>query len=112
MTMADLEKIARQWNGMTDDKKIKALRDQADCLRAMGPNLQVNAIFTAGEMADLMDNYADHIAAGELEEEESPEQLAAGAEVSLQMAELLKRYDAGSLNTLLKRYGAKDEPSR
>ena len=38
------------------------------------------------------------------DEKESPEQLATEAEVSRQMADLLTRHDAGSLNALIKRH--------
>jgi len=52
----------------------------------------------------LIDAEADRIEAGE-EEEVNPEQLKAEAENAHQIAELLKRHDAGSLSTLFKRYG-------
>jgi hypothetical protein len=65
---------------------------------------------TPEEWADAFDELADRIETGALdEEEENPERLAAEAEVSRQLADLLKRQDAGSLNTLLKRWGV--EPS-
>jgi hypothetical protein len=99
MTDAKIKKLMRQWDAMTDRQRIALLRRTAEKLRAR-PNEQVY-LWTAEELADAFDESADRIEAGE--EEENPEQLAAEAEVAQQMADLLKRQDAGSLNTLLKR---------
>jgi hypothetical protein len=97
ITVAELEK----WDAMPDRQKITILRREAERLRALEPQPHEQAFMTAEEWADVFDEEADQIETGE--EEETPEQLAAEAKASQQIADLLKRHDAGSLNTLFKR---------
>jgi hypothetical protein len=52
----------------------------------------------------MFDDEADRLAAGEEEPEESPERLLAEAETSRQIADLLRRHDAGSLGALIERW--------
>jgi hypothetical protein len=109
ITAAEVEELTRPWDAMADRQRITLLRREAERLRALKTKPSKLVFMTAEEWADAFDELADRIAAGEAEEEENPEQLAAEAEVSRQMADLLKRQDAGSLNTVLKRWGV--EPS-
>jgi hypothetical protein len=90
---------------MTKSQKITFLRRVAERVRgskaaADGDDAKrFGLAWTAKDLADELDDHADRIEAGECDEEESLEQLRAEAEV----AELLKRYDASSLKSLLKR---------
>ena len=91
----------RKWDEMTDRQKIVLFRDAAERLRAK-PTARVG-FMTAEEWADAFDDHADQIEVGDLDEE-SPEQAAAETEAAKQVIELLKRYDAGSLGALFKRF--------
>jgi hypothetical protein len=104
------------------EAQIKALprKEQIRHLRRAAENLRKGEGEEAASIkpeyhqlvADIINDLADSIEAGEdpfEEEEESPERFKADAEVAQQMSDLLKRYDAGSLGTLLKRYGTKVE---
>jgi hypothetical protein len=97
----------KEWDDMSDIAKIRVLRRTAECLRRGGEDAAWIKPEYREDFADGCDAEADRIEAGEegLEEEANPEQLKAEAENARQIAELLKRYDAGSLSTLLKRYG-------
>jgi molecular chaperone GrpE (heat shock protein) len=103
MKAAKMEQLQREWDAMPDRQKIEQLRREAERLRASTD--ETGLIWTAEELADLLDNMADDIEAGEFEdEEESPEQLLAEAEVLDQLADYLKRHDASCLDALIKRY--------
>jgi hypothetical protein len=106
MTMRD------KLGAMTKSQKITFLRRVAERVRGSKAAVDGDVIleakrfgfaWTAKDLADEFDDHADRIEAGEFDEEESLEQLKAEAEVAEKMAELLKRYDASSLEALLKR---------
>lgn len=95
---------------MTERQKIDSLRTLAERLRSkpeaagniMFEDTDGNALWTVEEFPDACDDLADRIEAGE-DDEESPEQLMAEAEVAKEVVELLRRRDAGSLEALRKR---------
>ena len=95
--------VDRSWDDMTNKEKVALLRAEAERLRAIDSRLPVNAFFTVGQFIAALEAAA-HRMEGIHDEQESPEPLAAEAEVSRQMADLLKRHDAGSLNALIKRH--------
>lgn len=104
---AKFDKAMQQWDAMTDRQRIEYLRRSAGYLRTLEPGPADEAVMTAEEWADAFDDEADCIERmedGELAEEESPAQLLAEAETARQILDLLKRYDAGSLPELIKRY--------
>jgi hypothetical protein len=95
----------KEWDDMSDIAKIRVLRHTAECLRRGEEDAAGIKPEYREDLADRCDAEADRIEAGEEGEEEmNPEQLKAEAENVRQIAELLKRYDAGSLSTLFKRY--------
>ncbi len=104
--------MAGKWDDMSDIEKIRNLRRAAKDLRKGGKEATwIEPGYREG-VADIFDAAADRIEAGEdprVEEEESPERLKAQAEVARSMVHLLKRYDAGSLAALLKRWGIEVE---
>jgi hypothetical protein len=107
--------INRSESRMNDAEMVAELRREAEDIRAGRSIVWKNfAIFASAEEAAIMcDEYADAVEAGEIvdgedvEEEETPEQLMAEAEVARDLAEFLERHDAGSLAGLLKRWSLK-----
>ena len=94
----------KEWDDMSDIAKIRVLRHAAERLRAGEEDAAWIKPEYREDLAVCFDAQADRIEAGEESEEEAnPEQLRAEAEIARQMAELLKRYDAGSLSALFKR---------
>jgi hypothetical protein len=110
-----MRKLDRGWNRMTDIEKIERLRRAAMSLRAAKPEDWKNTFFTSEEWADMCDDHADSIAAGkiidgkEVEEEESPEELLAGAKAAKAVLDLLRRYDVGTLGALIDRFSKKKQ---
>jgi hypothetical protein len=96
-----------------DAEMVVSLRRAAEDLRTgKSKNPFKRKYITAEELADMADEYADRIEAGEIvdgvevEEELTPEQrkqLLAEAKLAKGMADLLRRHDAGSLAALIKR---------
>jgi hypothetical protein len=115
ITAEMLEDAEREMSCMTDSERIERLRRGAERLRIVNPRDWKNTFFTPGEMADMMDDRADRIEAGEiidgkdLEEEESPEELLAGAKAAKAVLDLLRRYDVGTLGTLFDRFSKKKQ---
>lgn len=95
----------------TDKEMVAGLRREAEALRAGKKETPWPDYITTEECAEMCDDAADAIEAGEIvdgewvEEEKTPEQLLAEAENSRRIAELLRRHDAGSLAELIKRGG-------
>ena len=65
--MADVEK---EWRAKTDAEKIAGLRREAERLRAMVPEYPVFACFTASELADMCEDHANRIEAGDLDDDD------------------------------------------
>jgi hypothetical protein len=102
-------------NSLSDSEKIASLHRTAEDFRTGKLETPWKNFLTTEECADMCDDFADAIEAGEIvdgewaEEEKTPEQLLAEAENSRRIADLLKRHDAGSLGELIKRYSKKTE---
>jgi hypothetical protein len=85
-------------------QQIAVLRDAAKALRTGGQDAEVIKPEYRNELADMCEDNADRLEAGEdpfEDEEESPEQLDAIRKI----VELLKQENVGSLRELLKRHG-------
>jgi hypothetical protein len=98
---------------LSDREMVAEQRREAADLRAGKSEAWKATIFTAEELADMCDAYADAIEAGEfidgelIEEEQTPEEREAELEARDQLIDLLERHGADSLVELNERYSNK-----
>jgi hypothetical protein len=99
---AALDRADELMSRFTDQEKVEGLRREAEDLRT-GKSKSDFAALTAEQLAGALDEYANAIEAGEVidgelvEEEQTPEELAAEIEAFDKVIDFLQRNEANSL---------------
>lgn len=102
----------RSLDDMTDE--IAKFRHAAERLRTLPPEYPVSAFFTASELADMCEDYANRIETGDFgdDDDESPEEATATAAAAKKVLELMRRHNIRSLGELFEEAKEDDKVDR